>query len=108
MEIRDGTQRNQDVLGLQKSLRVPRLRSGIRAPGAVRRARAMDSVPAPDQGSRPAQRLLRLQGEVLLPRRAPLGQAARNSDPRTAEGLRYGSRTYRRPVRRIEGPAAGI
>src|SRR6266545_3798592 len=95
---RKRTKRGEDVLGLQESVRLPRVRSRHGAAAAFQRSRALDSVPAAAQGQGRAQRLFRIQGQVLLYGCAPCGEGARPLDPRSAENLRHDSGGDRRAV----------
>src|ERR1019366_10401744 len=78
---------SEDVLGLQEPVRLPRIRSRLRARTAISNSHPMDSVPASNQGQGRAQSLLRTQGALLVSRRAPMGQTARPGYSRAAEGL---------------------
>src|SRR5262245_7594505 len=51
----------------------------------------MDSVPASREGQGRAQRLFRVQGQILLYGCASLGETARSVDPRSAESVRHNS-----------------
>src|SRR5262249_1489974 len=79
--------RSENVLGLQKSVRVPGVRSRHDARAAVRRTGTMDSVPAASEGQGGAQRLFRVQGQILLHGCSALGESARSLDPRPVESL---------------------
>ena len=61
---------------------------------------ALDSVPAAHQGQGRSQRLLRVEGPVLVSRRAPRRErAGRLHDPRAPQGLRFDTGADRRPLR---------
>src|SRR5262249_46035976 len=100
--------RSENVLGLQKSVRVPGVRSWHGARAAIRCAGAMDSVPVAREGQGRAQRLFRVQGQILLYGCASLGETARSVDPRSAESVRHHSCGDRRVIRRHAGPIARL
>ena len=102
------SQRSEDVLGLQESVRLPRIRSRLRARKSISHSAPMDSVPASNQGQRRAQSLLRIQGAILVSRRAAMGQAARPGDSRAVESLRHDAGADRRPLRGTARPPARL
>src|SRR6516225_1591132 len=79
--------RSENVLGLQESVRLFGVRSRHGARAAFRCASKMDSVPAACQRQGRAQRLFRVQGQILLHGRSALGETTRSLDPRPAESL---------------------
>src|SRR5262249_32817840 len=79
--------RSENVLGLQESVRLLGVRSRHGARGAFRCASTMDSIPTSSQRQGRAQRLFRVQGQILLHGRSALGETAWPLDPRAIEDL---------------------